>query len=405
VVHITNLGKEKVSLEEREDEAPVQGFTPGPPPPEAAPPEPEPQAPAPAEASPQEAKPSSSRSGRLGARPLGRVQSPPEAWPLTAPVAADFPLTAAAEPPPAPAGVKTHRDQHGVLHITTAPAPAAPQPVRLAGRLARQAPRAPALNPAPVGQAELPAALPVRAVSLADAGPLAAWPVLPAALSRTPAGSAPAAPARVQRFRDKKGTIHIVGRGPSPVMAGSPTPALAPPAAWPEPGVARRRDPQGRLVIRNAPRGGAPPAEREERVLRLAPVVAEAGLRYGLPVALLEAVIKVESNFQPTAVSPKGAMGLMQLMPGTARFLGVADPFSPRENVLGGARYLRLLLDFFGQSLPLALAAYNAGFQRVIDAGCQVPNLKETQDFVAKVLGYYRLREKQRLALGVLSGL
>jgi soluble lytic murein transglycosylase-like protein len=126
-------------------------------------------------------------------------------------------------------------------------------------------------------------------------------------------------------------------------------------------------------------------------------MLMEAAFLYGLPVSLIEAVIKVESNFQPAAVSPKGAMGLMQLMPGTAKFLGVENAFSPRENILGGTRYLRLLLDFFGQSLPLALAAYNAGFQRVIDAGCQVPNLKETQDFVTKVMGHYHLREKQRL--------
>jgi len=122
----------------------------------------------------------------------------------------------------------------------------------------------------------------------------------------------------------------------------------------------------------------------------------EAAHLFGLPVSLIEAVIKVESDFQTAAVSPKGATGLMQLMPGTARFLGVEDPFCPRENILGGCRYLRLLLDFFGQSLPLALAAYNAGFQRVIDSSCQVPDIKETQDFVTKVMGNYYLREKLR---------
>lgn len=258
---------------------------------------------------------------------------------------------------------------------------------------------------------------PFSQASLAESGPPALLPVMPAALSATPVKTAKAATATVRRFRDKQGTLHIVGRGPapggrhpaspeqmlaqagrSPVMSGVLSPPLPSAAPWPEPTVSLRRDRQGRLVIRNAPRGAAPATGQEEMRHRLAPVVMEAALVHGLPVALIEAVIKVESNFQPQAVSPKGAMGLMQLMPGTAKFLGVEDAFSPRENVLGGTRYLRLLLDFFGQSLPLALAAYNAGFQRVIDAGCQVPNIQETQNFVTKVMGHYYLREKQRLA-------
>jgi len=138
---------------------------------------------------------------------------------------------------------------------------------------------------------------------------------------------------------------------------------------------------------------GVPP---RERVLpQLAPIVQEASLLHGLPVSLIQAVIKVESNFVSWAVSPKGAMGLMQLMPGTAAFLGVQDPFNPRENIHGGCRYLRLMLDYFGGSLPLALAAYNAGYQRVVSCGFQVPPIKETQEFVTEVLARYYLLTKE----------
>jgi soluble lytic murein transglycosylase-like protein len=128
---------------------------------------------------------------------------------------------------------------------------------------------------------------------------------------------------------------------------------------------------------------------REQAMAQLAAIFQEASLLYGLPVSLIQSLIKVESNFVPWAVSPKGAMGLMQLMPGTAAFLGVRDAFDPRENILGGCRYLRLLLDYFGGSLPLALAAYNAGHERVVSCGYQIPPIKETQDFVTQVLGRY----------------
>jgi soluble lytic murein transglycosylase-like protein len=123
---------------------------------------------------------------------------------------------------------------------------------------------------------------------------------------------------------------------------------------------------------------------------QLAPIIQEASLLYGLPVPLIQAVIKAESNFYCWAVSPKGAMGLMQLMPGTAASLGVKDPFNPRENIHGGCRYLRLMLDYLKGSLPLALAAYNAGYQRVVSCGFQIPPIQETQGFVTEVLGRYQ---------------
>ncbi len=117
-------------------------------------------------------------------------------------------------------------------------------------------------------------------------------------------------------------------------------------------------------------------------------VIREASMLYQLPYSLLRAVIRAESNFQPRAVSPKGAMGLMQLMPGTAKDLKVRDPFCPRENIMGGARYLRYLLDRFNGDLELALAAYNAGPERV-EASRGIPRIPETVDFVNRVLRSY----------------
>ncbi|MEW5768007.1 MAG: lytic transglycosylase domain-containing protein [bacterium] len=111
--------------------------------------------------------------------------------------------------------------------------------------------------------------------------------------------------------------------------------------------------------------------------------------KYNLDSALIEAVINTESDFNPEAVSPKGALGLMQLMPATVRELGVTNPFDPAQNIEGGTRYLRSLLDEFKGDLPLALAAYNAGAKTVKEQG-GIPPFKETQDYVKKVLGDYR---------------
>jgi soluble lytic murein transglycosylase-like protein len=127
--------------------------------------------------------------------------------------------------------------------------------------------------------------------------------------------------------------------------------------------------------------------------------IIEAAELYRLPIPLILALIRKESNFAHQAVSPKGAMGLMQLMPGTAASLGVRDPFDPRENILAGCRYFRQLLDYFQGNVPLALAGYNAGYNRVISAGCQVPAIKETQEFVTQVMGLYCLLEKHASGL------
>ena len=117
----------------------------------------------------------------------------------------------------------------------------------------------------------------------------------------------------------------------------------------------------------------------------LTPIIDDAARREKLEPELLHSVVRQESGARPCAVSPKGAMGLMQLMPATAKALGVSDPFQPRQNVDAGAKLLRDLLDTYG-NLPMALGAYNAGPAKVDEAG-GVPNIPETVDYVQKILG------------------
>src|SRR5512133_689056 len=119
-------------------------------------------------------------------------------------------------------------------------------------------------------------------------------------------------------------------------------------------------------------------------------VVRDAAATNNLPEALILAVIAVESNFDPRAVSEKGAAGLMQLMPGTAREMYVADVFDPEQNIHGGTRYLRVLANQYGGDMVRMLAAYNAGPDAVRRAGGAVPNIPETREYVRKVVALYR---------------
>lgn len=117
---------------------------------------------------------------------------------------------------------------------------------------------------------------------------------------------------------------------------------------------------------------------------------------YGLDPRLVKAVMIVESNGNPQAVSHKGAQGLMQIMPDTARLLELQHPFDPEENIQAGARYLKSLYEFFKGDLELVLAAYNAGPQKVIENNMSVPPINETINYVKRVKLYYgKLKDSQ----------
>ncbi len=157
----------------------------------------------------------------------------------------------------------------------------------------------------------------------------------------------------------------------------------------------------GVTVLTNVPKGGkrgkaraaaeGGPAASEVRAKALPEYdrfLEEACELYKIPLPLARAVMAVESNFNPQALSPKGAQGLMQLMPQTATEMFVADAFDPRQNIHGGVRYLRLLANQFGGDMVQIVAAYNAGPEAVKRAG-GIPAIAETQDYVRKVLRLY----------------
>jgi hypothetical protein len=151
---------------------------------------------------------------------------------------------------------------------------------------------------------------------------------------------------------------------------------------WPQPRV------WPHVYVRSAPgvwRNGNVITPRDPRVEAL--IQKYAGVN-GVDPSLVRAVIRHESDFNPGAVSPKGAQGLMQLMPGTAGLMGVRDPFDPEQNIAGGVGYLRHCLERFQHNVPLAVAAYNAGPDRVARCGT-IPPIQETQLFVNNVMGSY----------------
>ncbi len=140
-------------------------------------------------------------------------------------------------------------------------------------------------------------------------------------------------------------------------------------------------------IERSFPRSGNQPASSSPssfQSVSFDELIEEYAEKYGMDAKLVRKLVQVESGFNPSAVSPRGAMGLMQLMPETCKDLGVQDPFDVRENLDGGVRYLKGLLERFGD-LQLALAAYNAGPGRVKEYG-GVPPFLETQRFIKKVL-------------------
>lgn len=174
------------------------------------------------------------------------------------------------------------------------------------------------------------------------------------------------------------------------LLVAIPSPSAAQIYSW--------RDANGTLVVSNKPRGDhgemttyevqGSTAVRASRPAigpsRFDDAIEDQATRHGVSADLVRAVIQAESAFNPIAVSSKGAMGLMQLMPGTARELGVSDPFHPGQNIEAGVRYLKSLLNRYGDNVELALAAYNAGPGNVEKYG-DVPPFPETRRYVKKV--------------------
>ena len=127
---------------------------------------------------------------------------------------------------------------------------------------------------------------------------------------------------------------------------------------------------------------------RKDRLRQFDTMILDAANKYNLDPDIIRAVVKVESDFDPLAVSKSGALGLMQLMPQTAKELKVENPFDPQENIEGGVKHFRQLWEAFDGDLVLCVAAYNAG-KNAVSKNWKVPNNSETTNFVDKVLGYY----------------
>ncbi|MHB1665058.1 MAG: lytic transglycosylase domain-containing protein [bacterium] len=131
------------------------------------------------------------------------------------------------------------------------------------------------------------------------------------------------------------------------------------------------------------------------KILKYRKLIQKAAKRYNINRGLIEAVIKAESGYRKTAVSDKGAEGLMQLMPATQRILNVSNPFNPAQNIYAGTKYLKSLLIKYNNDVPLALAAYNAGKNAVRQYG-GIPPYTQTQNYVKEVSGYYKRYRKNK---------
>jgi len=182
------------------------------------------------------------------------------------------------------------------------------------------------------------------------------------------------AAADIYSFKDEKGVVHFTN------ISGL--------------------DKRYKLVRKESPSAGLPVSESliparvfmpaQEDIQKYSAIINTAAKAYGVDASLVHAVISAESGYNPYALSRTGAMGLMQLMPETARRYGVQNMMDPTENIHGGVRYLRDLLAMFKGRVDLAIAAYNAGENAVIRHGHTIPPYAETRHYVPKVLGFYR---------------
>lgn len=186
--------------------------------------------------------------------------------------------------------------------------------------------------------------------------------------------------ADIYKYTDKDGVIHFSSKRPAAAGAkvylrGNSSKGGGSAAVGGKSGGTRDKDPA--------------------RYTRYDTWIHEAASLYQIPLELVRAVIKVESDYSPGAVSYAGARGLMQLMPDTATSLDVRDINDPRENIFGGVRFLRILANAFGGDLVLTVAGYNAGQDAVMRHG-GVPPYAQTRDYVTKVLGFYRRYQAER---------
>lgn len=199
--------------------------------------------------------------------------------------------------------------------------------------------------------------------------------------------------AQIWVSRSADGTLNFTNiparRAPtSRVFISSRDTARPPPAAPPSQVITDPTTPAAPAVSAETRAMYLATARDPSRYNRFDDAIREASGLYQLPETLIRAVIKQESDFNPYSVSSSGALGLMQLLPSTAASMTVSDPFDPRQNILGGVRYLRVLANTFNGDLVLTLAAYNAGSGAVIRYG-GVPPFEETQNYVRQVLRYY----------------
>ncbi len=188
---------------------------------------------------------------------------------------------------------------------------------------------------------------------------------LPLLLTVSLVFSQPAAALEVYKYVDSNGRVHLTDRPPNDRYTLIQKDG--------------RKPPTQRINYRN----------KEANRKRFASRITEAARQYRVPEKLIHAVISIESAYDPNAVSRAGAVGLMQLMPTTAKRYGVLNRRDPTANIIGGTKYLKDLLDYFDRNLVLALAGYNAGENAVKKYGNQVPPYPETQSYVRKVLQLY----------------
>jgi Transglycosylase SLT domain/Domain of unknown function (DUF4124) len=144
------------------------------------------------------------------------------------------------------------------------------------------------------------------------------------------------------------------------------------------------------------PNAWTPSFPKSVNIEKLVPIIDNAARAHGLDPRLIHAVIRAESGYNDRALSNKGAMGLMQLIPATAERMGVKNVYDPVENIFGGARYLSMLLKMFNGDVELALAGYNAGENAVIRHGYKIPPFAETQAYVPKVISFFKSPELNR---------